>query len=133
MRSYIDDDDDDDDVDVDDDGVLYYCISSLSHICTTNSYDVIFSCRLLKKLLSAGHRVVIFSQFTRTLDIVEDFLNLRGLGYFRLDGQTHRVMREVSYLSPSHILNFSYHHVVSTSTILILSYHHSVIFRIAIL
>ena len=37
--------------------------------------------RLLTKLAAKGHRVVLFSQWNQVLDIVEDFLNLRGLQY----------------------------------------------------
>ena len=50
---------------------------------------------LLAKLLKDKHRVVIFSQFTRTLDIISDYLEYRDFSFYRLDGQTHRVMREV--------------------------------------
>ncbi len=51
--------------------------------------------KLLKKLQEKGHRVVLFSQFVRTLDIICDYLEYRGYKYLRLDGQTNRVMREV--------------------------------------
>jgi SWI/SNF-related matrix-associated actin-dependent regulator of chromatin subfamily A member 5 len=51
--------------------------------------------RLLEKLFENGHRVVLFSQFTRVLDIISDYLDLRGYIHTRLDGSTHRVMREV--------------------------------------
>lgn len=34
--------------------------------------------RLLAKLFAAGHRVVLFSQWNRVLDILEDFLQMRG-------------------------------------------------------
>lgn len=43
---------------------------------------------LLPKLKSEGHRVLIFSQFTMVLDIIEHFLKIRNHGYCRLDGQT---------------------------------------------
>lgn len=36
----------------------------------------------------AGHRVLLFSQMTRALDMVEDFLQLRTFNYLRLDGKT---------------------------------------------
>ena len=32
------------------------------------------------------HRVLIYSQFTRTLDLLEDWLALRRWGYQRIDG-----------------------------------------------
>ncbi|WOL06240.1 hypothetical protein Cni_G14972 [Canna indica] len=41
---------------------------------------------LLQKLHAAGHRVLLFAQMTRTLDILQDFLELRKYTYERLDG-----------------------------------------------
>ncbi|XP_075151589.1 SWI/SNF-related, matrix-associated actin-dependent regulator of chromatin, subfamily a, containing DEAD/H box 1 [Haematobia irritans] len=43
---------------------------------------------LLPKLKKEGHRVLIFSQFTMMLDIVERYLDIRKHGYCRLDGST---------------------------------------------
>ena len=51
--------------------------------------------RLLAKLFAGGHRVVLFSQFTSTLDLLEDLLTHRGYKYCRLDGSTNRVQRTV--------------------------------------
>ena len=51
--------------------------------------------KLLRRLKERGHRVVLFSQYTRTLDIISDYLDLRGYRHCRLDGSTNRVMREV--------------------------------------
>lgn len=51
--------------------------------------------RLLAKLKAKGHRVVLFSQYTRTLDIISDYLDMRAYNHCRLDGSTNRVMREV--------------------------------------
>ena len=51
--------------------------------------------RILTKLKENGHRVVIFSQFTSMLDILADFLHLRGHQYARLDGSTNRVQRSI--------------------------------------
>jgi SWI/SNF-related matrix-associated actin-dependent regulator of chromatin subfamily A member 5 len=51
--------------------------------------------QLLSKLKAKGHRVVLFSQFNMMLDIIEDFLRLRGLKYKRLDGSTNRVRRRI--------------------------------------
>lgn len=51
--------------------------------------------RLLRKLQKAGHRVVIFSQFTAVLDIIGDYLDYRGFEFSRLDGSTNRVQRQV--------------------------------------
>lgn len=43
---------------------------------------------LLDKLKEEGHRVLIFSQFTMMLDIVERYLEIRKHGFCRLDGST---------------------------------------------
>lgn len=41
---------------------------------------------ILKKLHASGHRVLIFAQMTRTLDILQDYLEYRSYSYERLDG-----------------------------------------------
>ncbi|XP_049534531.1 SWI/SNF-related matrix-associated actin-dependent regulator of chromatin subfamily A containing DEAD/H box 1 homolog [Anopheles darlingi] len=43
---------------------------------------------LLPQLKADGHRVLIFSQFTMMLDIMERYLKIRKHGYLRLDGST---------------------------------------------
>ena len=42
--------------------------------------------RLLPPLIRDGHKTLIFSQMTQMLDILGDYLALRGVDYFRLDG-----------------------------------------------
>ncbi|XWS32396.1 hypothetical protein CRYUN_Cryun23aG0155900 [Craigia yunnanensis] len=42
--------------------------------------------QLLQKLYDSGHRVLLFAQMTHTLDILQDFLELRKYSYERLDG-----------------------------------------------
>ena len=44
--------------------------------------------KLLTKLKAQGSRVLIFSQMTRMLDILEDYMFWKQIKYFRLDGQT---------------------------------------------
>jgi SNF2 family DNA or RNA helicase len=39
--------------------------------------------KLLAQLKPRGHRVVLFSQFTRMLDILEDYLIKKGYSYRR--------------------------------------------------
>jgi SWI/SNF-related matrix-associated actin-dependent regulator of chromatin subfamily A member 5 len=51
--------------------------------------------KLLLRLQAEGHRVVLFSQFTGVLDILVDYLNLRGFLFCRLDGSTNRVQRQI--------------------------------------
>ncbi|PWY99289.1 hypothetical protein BCV70DRAFT_162873 [Testicularia cyperi] len=43
---------------------------------------------LMRRLKEGGHRILIFTQMTRVLDILESFLNFHGYRYLRLDGQT---------------------------------------------
>lgn len=50
---------------------------------------------LLRKLKSGSHRVLIFTQMTRMLDVLEAFLNYHGYIYLRLDGATKVDQRQV--------------------------------------
>jgi DNA helicase INO80 len=43
---------------------------------------------LLKERYLGGHRVLIFCQMTKMLDILEDYLTWRQYTYFRMDGST---------------------------------------------
>jgi len=43
---------------------------------------------LLRDKKAGGHRILIFTQMTRVLDILEIFLNFHGYLYLRLDGAT---------------------------------------------
>lgn len=44
--------------------------------------------RILPKYRRTGHRVLMFFQMTAIMDIMEDFLRLRGIMFLRLDGTT---------------------------------------------
>ncbi|CAL4895736.1 unnamed protein product [Urochloa decumbens] len=44
--------------------------------------------RLLPKLHRAGHRVLLFSQMTKLLDVLEIYLQMYNFKYMRLDGST---------------------------------------------
>ncbi|KAF8271030.1 SNF2 family N-terminal domain-containing protein [Lactarius quietus] len=44
--------------------------------------------RLLRERKAGGHRILIFTQMTKILDILEQFLNFHGHLYLRLDGAT---------------------------------------------
>ncbi|XP_056644553.1 helicase domino isoform X1 [Diorhabda sublineata] len=50
---------------------------------------------LLRKLKMDGHRVLIFTQMTKMLDVLEAFLNYHGHIYLRLDGTTRVDQRQV--------------------------------------
>lgn len=62
--------------------------------------------KLLRKMKQRGHRVLIFSQMTRMLDIMEDYLVSRGYLYCRIDGNTSY---EVSSIMPSYVLDVDFH------------------------
>ena len=44
--------------------------------------------RILPKFKESGHRVLIFFQMTQIMDIMEDYMRMRGMMYLRLDGDT---------------------------------------------
>ncbi|CDF88600.1 BN860_14048g1_1 [Zygosaccharomyces bailii CLIB 213] len=53
-----------------------------------NAGKMIVLDKLLKKLKAKGSRVLIFSQMSRLLDILEDYCYLRDYEYCRIDGST---------------------------------------------
>ncbi|KAJ3059290.1 hypothetical protein HDU98_004713, partial [Podochytrium sp. JEL0797] len=59
------------------------------------SSKLIFLDKFLPQLFAQGHRVLIFSQFTKMLDILEDFMRFRSVPYARLDGRTSRPRRNL--------------------------------------
>ena len=42
--------------------------------------------KLLPKLRAQGHKVLLFSQMVRMLDIIQDYLSLKGYPFERIDG-----------------------------------------------
>uniref|UniRef100_A0AAR2INI5 DNA helicase n=1 Tax=Pygocentrus nattereri TaxID=42514 RepID=A0AAR2INI5_PYGNA len=50
--------------------------------------------KMLRKLKEGGHRVLIFSQMTKMLDLLEDFLENEGYKYERIDGGITGAMRQ---------------------------------------
>lgn len=51
--------------------------------------------KLLRNLQAGGHRALIFTQMTKMLDILEQFLNIHGHRYLRLDGATKIEQRQL--------------------------------------
>ncbi|XP_041977772.1 helicase domino [Aricia agestis] len=49
---------------------------------------------LLRRLKAGGHRVLVFTQMTRVLDVLEAFLSMHGHTYLRLDGATRVERRQ---------------------------------------
>ncbi|BFZ57556.1 ATP-dependent DNA helicase Hrp3 [Savitreella phatthalungensis] len=60
-----------------------------------NSGKMVFLDKLLSRLKKDGHRVLIFSQMVRMLDILSDYLAMRGMQYQRLDGTVPSATRRV--------------------------------------
>lgn len=64
--------------------------------------------QMLPKLIERGHRMLIFSTMTRTLDILEDYFYYEKIKYARLDGSTSerdRVRRIDAFNAPNSKLN----------------------------
>jgi SNF2 family DNA or RNA helicase len=52
--------------------------------------------KLLRKLHAGGHKVLLFSQMTKCLDIIQDYLKGRGYGYERIDGSIRGDLRQAA-------------------------------------
>lgn len=61
-----------------------------------NSGKMVLLDKLLAKLRKDGHRVLIFSQMVRMLDILGDYLSIRGLPFQRLDGTVPSATRRAA-------------------------------------
>eukprot|EP01018_Ginkgo_biloba_P017716 Gb_39649 [translate_table: standard] len=62
----------------------------------TNAGKMVLLDKLLPKLKERDSRVLIFSQMTRLLDILEDYCMFRGYQYCRIDGNTGGEDRDAS-------------------------------------
>jgi chromodomain-helicase-DNA-binding protein 1 len=61
-----------------------------------NSGKLVLLDKLLVRLRADGHRVLIFSQMVRMLDILSDYMALRGYPHQRLDGMVASEARKKS-------------------------------------
>ena len=52
--------------------------------------------KLLPKLYDGGHKVLIFSQMVRVLDLLQELLQLKHYKYERLDGSTSASARNAA-------------------------------------
>jgi SNF2 family DNA or RNA helicase len=57
----------------------------LAHLVSSSGKMLLLD-KLLPHLREQGHRVLLFSQFTMLLDLIEEYIELKGLAYERLDG-----------------------------------------------
>jgi chromodomain-helicase-DNA-binding protein 7 len=76
---------------------------ALRHDSTALHNKLIESCgkmvlldKLLPRLYKEGHKVLIFSQMVRVLNLLEDFLRYRGYTFERLDGTSRSMDRHTS-------------------------------------
>ncbi len=68
-------------------------ICKVNKICKVNG-DCLPS-SLLRRLKLEGHRILIFTQMAKMLDVLEAFLNHHGYIYLRLDGSTKIDQRQL--------------------------------------
>ncbi|XP_056458282.1 chromodomain-helicase-DNA-binding protein 4 isoform X4 [Gadus chalcogrammus] len=61
---------------------------------TKSSGKLLLLHKMMKKLKEGGHRVLVFSQMTKMLDLLEDFLENEGYKYERIDGGVTGGMRQ---------------------------------------
>ena len=61
-----------------------------------NSTKLMLLDRVLRRLRARGHRVLLYAQMTRMLDILQDYLAWRSYPYERLDGSTRAAERFAS-------------------------------------
>ena len=54
--------------------------------------------QILHKLKRTGHRVLIFNQMTKCMDVLEEYCNLRKFTFLRLDGSTSADVRTESLI-----------------------------------
>ena len=50
--------------------------------------------KIIPRIIKKGSKILIFTQMTRLLDILDDFLTYRGYKFCRIDGSTHYIDRE---------------------------------------
>jgi chromodomain-helicase-DNA-binding protein 1 len=61
-----------------------------------SSAKLVFLDKLLPKLQAEGHKVLIFSQMVRMLDLLEDYMNYKAFKFERIDGSMDRQSRAQS-------------------------------------
>ena len=73
--------------------ILVFTLQCIEHfslgnhqICDSGKFSVLDD--LLPQMKDNDDRVLIFTQFTMVLDIMEQYLRIRGHKYLRLDGST---------------------------------------------
>lgn len=78
------------------DGVEDRSLDPLGEHLITSCGKLVLLDKLLRRLQERGSRVLVFSQMTRLLDIMEDYCAIRGHKYCRIDGNSSYDVREQS-------------------------------------
>ena len=52
--------------------------------------------KLLPKLRQEGHKILVFSQMVKMIDLIGEYCDFRGFNYERLDGRVRGVDRQKS-------------------------------------
>jgi chromodomain-helicase-DNA-binding protein 1 len=75
-----------------------------------NSGKMVLLDKLLTRLRLDGHRVLIFSQMVRLLDILSDYMSLRGYPHQRLDGMVASEARKksIAHFNAAGSLDFAF-------------------------
>lgn len=76
------------------DGVEDRSLDPFGEHLVQNSAKLTLLDKLLSRLKEGGHRVLIFSQMTRVLDVLEDYCTMRQYRFCRIDGQTDGESRD---------------------------------------
>ena len=50
--------------------------------------------RMMDLMFEKGHRILLFTQFRGSLDILSDYLVIKGVKHLRLDGETESLKRQ---------------------------------------
>ncbi|GBM90091.1 SWI/SNF-related matrix-associated actin-dependent regulator of chromatin subfamily A containing DEAD/H box 1 [Araneus ventricosus] len=69
-----------------------YALSD-DEILNSGKFNILDS--LLPTLIKEGHRILLFSQFTMVLDIVEEYMKIKSYKFLRLDGQVPVAERQI--------------------------------------
>ena len=59
---------------------------SNAQLCESGKFEMLD--KMLPNMQEADARVLLFTQFTMVLDVMEVYLKIRGYNYLRLDGST---------------------------------------------
>ena len=60
----------------------------------SNSLAVVLLDKLLPKLRQEGHKILIFSQMVKMIDLISEYCDFRNFNYERLDGRVRGTERQ---------------------------------------